>query len=72
MSAVNGESRGTEDPNEGIGVQFLKDMKQISLRSLHVNPSERLDFLKLSGAEWLRLLASELIMTFAGRVVCSM
>ena len=63
MSAVNGETRGTEDPGEGIGVQFLKDMKQISLRSLHLNPSERLDFLKLSGAEWLRLLASELIMT---------
>ena len=63
MSAVNGATGGVEDPSEGIGVQFLKDMKQISLRSLHVNPSERLDFLKLSGAEWLRLFASELIMS---------
>ena len=62
MSDVN-EIICTEDPAEGIGVQFLKDMKQASSRSMHLNRSERLDFLKLSGAEWLRLLASELIMS---------
>ena len=63
MSDVNKKIICTEDPAEGIGVQFLKDMKQIALRSLHLKPSETLDFLKLTGAELLRLLASELIMT---------
>ena len=63
MSAVNGATGGAEDPSEGIGVQFLRDLEQVSSRRMQFNRAEYLDFLKLSGAEWLRLLASELIVS---------
>ena len=47
----------------GSHEQFLRDIKQIFSQGVPPSPYSSVDILKLSGAEWVRLLASEFIVS---------
>ena len=54
-----------ESPEQVAGSheQFLRDIKQIFSQGVPPSPYSSVDILKLSGAEWVRLLASEFIVS---------